>query len=84
MVSLFAFSGHRSRIFISAAVVLFIFQCAAHAQKVDKEKFDTGIRRAVNATKALTDLAALAPGDGIPKDLIAKARVIAVFPNVTK
>jgi lipid-binding SYLF domain-containing protein len=69
---------------ILAAALLSAVAVAVPAQKVDKEKLDTGTRRAAKAAKVLRDLAALAPAESIPKDLLAKARVVAVFPDITK
>lgn len=67
-----------------AVVVVSVSFTGAFAQKVDKEKLDTGTKRATAAAKVLTDAAALPTSGAMPKELLAKARVIAVFPNVMK
>lgn len=67
-----------------AAFVGFVCLSPAQAQKVDKAKLVTAARRADKAAKVLTDLAALPPGETIPKELIEKAHAVAVFPDTDK
>lgn len=67
-----------------AVLVLCMLTVSVFAQKVDKEKLDTGIKRAAKAAKVLIDVAAMPPGESIPKELLAKAQVISVFPDATK
>ena len=74
----------RSRALFLTLAALFCLAGAAHAQKVDKEKLDTGTKRAAKAAKVINDLTALPAGESIPRDILAKARVIAIFPDVTK
>ncbi len=56
----------------------------ARAQKIDKSKLDVAERRSAKAVKVLTDLAALPPAETIPKEIIERARGIAVFPDADK
>jgi lipid-binding SYLF domain-containing protein len=57
---------------------------AARAQKVDKARLDAATRRSDKATKVLTDLSALPLGETIPRELIDRARAVAVFPEVNR
>ena len=84
MVSLFAVSPGRLRLAFSALAVVCLMSGAAHAQKVDKAKLDTAARRSDKAAKVLTDVSALPPGETIPRELIERARAVAVFPDVDK
>ena len=81
----FSSSPRRFRLTLSAAVVLLsLLSGTAHAQKVDKAKLETAARRSGKAAKVLTDLSALPPGETIPRELIERARAIAVFPDSDK
>lgn len=84
MISTLPFFSGRFRFAWSVVVVGCLLSGSASAQKVDKAKLDTAARRATNAARVLTDVAALPPGETIPKELIDKARAIAVFPDVNK
>lgn len=84
MVSQLPFPLGGSRFALSAAVVACLLLGAARAQKVDKAKLDTAARRSAKAAKVLTDVTALPPGETIPRELIEKARAIAVFPETEK
>jgi lipid-binding SYLF domain-containing protein len=84
MVSSFRFSPRRFLVTLSAVAVVCLLLVAASAQKVDKGKLDAASRRAGKAAKALTDLSALPPDESIPRELIERARAIAVFPDVDK
>lgn len=65
------------------AVVCFL-SGASLAQKIDRAKLDTAARRSGKATKVLTDLSALPPGETIPRELLERARAVAVFPDVDR
>jgi lipid-binding SYLF domain-containing protein len=84
MVTLFTFSLGRLRFVLSAVAVVCLLSGAARAQKIDKNKLDTAARRSGKAAKVLTDLSALPPGETIPRELIERARAIAVFPETDK
>jgi lipid-binding SYLF domain-containing protein len=84
MVPLLTFSTGRFRFTLSAVVVLCCLSGVARAQKIDKGKLDAAARRAGKAAKVLTDLSAVPPGETIPKELIERARAIAVFPDVDR
>jgi lipid-binding SYLF domain-containing protein len=84
MVPSFTSSLGRFRLGLSAVAVVCVLLAAARAQKVDKAKLDTATRRSVKATKVLTDLSALPPGEAIPRELIERARAVAVFPEVNR
>ena len=85
MIPSFTFSLSRGRFALAVFVVLAcLLSGTARAQKVDKGKLDAAARRAGKATKVLTDLAALPPGETIPRQLLEKARAVAVFPDVDR
>jgi lipid-binding SYLF domain-containing protein len=56
---------------------------AAYAQKIDHSKLDNAAQRSRNAAKVLNAVISL-PGESIPKELINRAKAIAVFPDVDK
>jgi lipid-binding SYLF domain-containing protein len=68
----------------AVAVVLFLWPGGARGQKVDRGKLDAAARRSGKAAKVLEELAALPPAESIPKELIERARAVAVFPDVDK
>lgn len=78
------FSLERLRFILSAVAVVCLLSAAAHAQKIDQAKLDVAVRRSGKAVKVLTDVSALPPGEAIPRELIEKARAIAVFPDTDK
>jgi lipid-binding SYLF domain-containing protein len=84
MVSSHTSSTRRSRIASCAVAFAYLLSGATWAQKVDRGKLEAASRRAGKAAKVLTDLSALPPGESIPKELIERARAIAVFPDVDK
>ena len=84
MVPSFTSSLGRFRLGLSAVAVVCVLLAAAHAQKVDKAKLDAATRRSGKATKVLTDLSALPPGETIPHELFEKAQAVAVFPDVDR
>ena len=71
---------------ISIAVVIIIslalFAPATSTQKPAAEKFKHAIERSEDAARLMSLLAE--PNSGFPKELIDKARVIAVFPHATR
>jgi lipid-binding SYLF domain-containing protein len=69
---------------LSAVAVVCVLLAAARAQKADRAKLDAATRRSGKATKVLTDLSALPPGETIPRELIERARAVAVFPDVDR
>jgi lipid-binding SYLF domain-containing protein len=84
MLLTFTFSLRRSLFAMSSVIVLSLSSTTAPAQKVDKAKLETAARRAGKAVKVLTELAALPPSESIPKELLDKAKAIAVFPDTDK
>jgi lipid-binding SYLF domain-containing protein len=84
MVPSLTCSSWRFRFGLFAVAIVCLLSGPARAQKIDKAKIDNASRRASNAAKVLTDLSALPVGETIPKELIARARAIAVFPDVDK
>lgn len=76
--------ARRARLALSAVVCLCGLSWLAPAQKVDKAKLDRAAGRASKATKVLSEVAALPPGETIPRQLIERARAIAVFPDTDK
>ncbi len=85
MVPSFILFLSRSRFALAAvAVSVCLLSGATHAQKVDKSKLGTATRRAGQASKVITDLSALPPGEMIPRELIERARAVAVFPDVDR
>lgn len=84
MVSSFTLLSGRLRLALSSAAVACLLLTAAGAQKADKGKLDAAARRSGKATKVLADLAALPPGETIPRELIERARAVAVFPDVDR
>jgi lipid-binding SYLF domain-containing protein len=84
MVSSFTFWPGRRAFALSAVAFACLWPGAARGQKVDKGKLDAAARRSGKAAKVLADLSALPPGESIPKELIERARAIAVFPDVDK
>ncbi len=75
---------------LAAFVAAILFSCSwelsppAQAQRVDHAKLTTAAGRATKATNALKELSALQPGESIPKELLGRTRVIAIFPDATK
>jgi lipid-binding SYLF domain-containing protein len=69
---------------LSAVAVVCLWSGVARAQKIDRAKLDTAARRSGKAAKVLNDLSALPPGETIPRELIERARAIAVFPDTDK
>jgi lipid-binding SYLF domain-containing protein len=69
---------------VAAACVACVFAAGARAQKVDKAKLDAATRRSGKAIKVLADLSALPPGETIPRELLERARAVAVFPDVDR
>lgn len=65
-------------------MLLTLIAASAQAQKVDKKKFELAERRARNAAKVLSDVTALPQSEGIPVELLTKAKAIAVFPDADK
>lgn len=80
------FSGHfrRTIIIVTFAVAFFAFQTCVLGQSNSNEKQATASKRAAAAAKALEEIAALPSTGSIPSELLARAKVIAVFPNVSK
>jgi lipid-binding SYLF domain-containing protein len=72
------------RFALSAIAAVYLLSGAALAQKIDKAKLDAATRRSGKATKILTDLSALPPGETIPRELLERARAVAVFPDVDR
>src|SRR5262245_60691613 len=48
------------------------------------DKLTTAKTRTSNSTQAIKSIVELPAGQSIPAELLSKARVIAVFPNITK
>ena len=74
-------------VFVLCAAVVVVFVCPSshvRAQKVDRAKLETAARRAGKAAKVIADLSALPPAETIPKELMEKARAVAVFPDTDK
>ena len=67
---------------LSVAVVL-LFAPPASVQKPAGDKFKYLVERSQDAAQILS-LLAEQPKSGFPKDLIAKAQIVAIFPRVTK
>jgi lipid-binding SYLF domain-containing protein len=84
MVSSFTVSPRRFPFALCVVAVVCLLSGAGRAQKVDRGKLDAAARRAGKAAKVLTDVSALPPGESIPRELIERARAIAVFPDVDK
>ncbi len=84
MVQSLTFSLGHLRFALSIVAAVCLLSGAALAQKIDKAKLDAAARRSDKATKVLTDLSALPPGETIPRELLEKARAIAVFPDVDR
>lgn len=84
MVQSLTFPLGHFRFALSVVAVVCLLSGAALAQKIDKAKLDTAARRSGKATKILTDLSALPPGETIPRELLEKARAVAVFPDVDR
>jgi lipid-binding SYLF domain-containing protein len=84
MVPSFTFFIGRRRFELFAVAVVCLLSAAARVQKIDKAKLDTATRRVSKAAKVLTDVSTLPPGETIPKELIERARAIAVFPDTDK
>jgi lipid-binding SYLF domain-containing protein len=74
----------RFRFALAALAVACLLPWAARAQKVDKEKLDVAARRSEKAAKVLNDLSALPQAEAIPRELLEKARAVAVFPDVDR
>ena len=72
------------RLAICTLVILSFFLVVKPAQKVDRARLDSAASRATKATKALTDALALPRNEAIPKELIKRAKAIAVFPDTSK
>ena len=74
--------SHAGRAHLGLTVALTcLFSIAAHAQKGDASKVKTATTRLTTATKALGELSALPPEEGIPKELLDGIDGIAVFPD---
>ena len=84
MFSSFTSSLVRFQLGFAATAVLCVLLPAVRAQKVDQPKLDAATRRSGKATKVLTDLSALPPGERIPHELIETAQAVAVFPDVDR
>jgi lipid-binding SYLF domain-containing protein len=69
---------------LTAIAFVLLLPGATRAQKVDKAKLDAAARRSGKAIKVLTDLSALPPGETIPRQLLERARAVAVFPDVDR
>lgn len=80
---LFTFSLSRRGIllFVLSSVLLTLEETPA--QKIDKSKLDKAAQRSRRAATALTTVANL-PNETIPKELINRAKAVAVFPNLDK
>jgi lipid-binding SYLF domain-containing protein len=76
--------GRFSLLILSAVTVVCVVLGATPAQKVDKGKLDAAVRRSGKATKVLSELSALPPSETIPRELIERARAVAVFPDVDR
>jgi len=74
----------RFRVASACVAVACLLAGAGRAQKVDKGKLDAAARRAGKAAKVLADVAALPADESIPKELIERARAVAVFPDADK
>jgi lipid-binding SYLF domain-containing protein len=84
MLSSFAFRMSHFRLALFAVAVACLWSGTALAQKVDKAKLDVAARRSGKAAKVLNEMSSLPPGETIPRELIEKARAIAVFPDTDK
>jgi lipid-binding SYLF domain-containing protein len=73
------FYRFRAGAFTAAFAIAF---CAMSFGQSDK--ITTAKNRITNSTEALDAIARLSPSQSIPAELLGKARVIAVFPNITK
>lgn len=76
-------SPTRRRALRAAAAILLCLP-AATAQEVDQHRLETAERRAGKAVKVIAGLSALPPAESIPKELLARAQAVAVFPDVDK
>lgn len=76
--------ARRPGLALAAVAALLLVPAATRAQKVDKGKLDAAARRSGKAAKVLTDLSALPPGETIPRELLERARAVAVFPDVDR
>lgn len=68
----------------AAALLLCLSLSAAGAQKADQGRLDAAARRSAKAVKVLAELSALPAGRSIPRELIERARAVAVFPDADK
>jgi lipid-binding SYLF domain-containing protein len=74
---------NRLTIALSTFVIALLLSGATLAQKVDRAKLDNASRRSRAAAKALTTVTSL-PDQTIPKELIERAKAVAVFPGLDK
>lgn len=74
----------RSTLVVIATFVTTVLFTNSHAQEKVNEKQATASKRAAASVKALADISALPAAESIPPGLLAKAKVVAVFPNITK
>lgn len=74
----------RSTLVVLATLISLNLFSTSYAQEKVNEKQATASKRAAAATKALNDIAALPAAESIPAELLARAKVVAVFPNITK
>jgi lipid-binding SYLF domain-containing protein len=72
------------RFALSAVALVCLLTLAPRAQKIDKAKLDAAARRSEKAAKVITDLSALPQGEAIPRELLERARAVAVFPDVDR
>lgn len=84
MVLSFTFLIRHTRLALLAVAFVALLSGAVSAQKIDKTRLDTAARRSGKAAKVLTDVFQLPIGETIPKELIERARAIAVFPDTDK
>lgn len=81
----FLTSQFRYPTFVAIMVLtLTVLISSSHAQEKVNEKQATASKRAIAAVRALNDIAALPAAESVPREVLERARVIAVFPNVSK
>jgi lipid-binding SYLF domain-containing protein len=66
---------------IACVILVFASVSLSPAQKIDKKQLAIASRRLANATKVINDVSALPATETIPKQLLDRAEVIAVFPD---
>lgn len=74
----------RKNFTVFAALILTVMVGSSFAQSKENEKQATASKRAGASAKGLNDISALPVAESIPAELLAKASVVAVFPNITK